>query len=123
MWCWSGGGFEGDAVAHRGELVDVVADLAGRIDAGGVVVGSEVVVARGRVGEQVPDDDQDGAGDRDEGFELASAFDQAPVALTEEGVRSGGRRGGFTEDTLEVGVALTGEIGRASCRERVSYHV
>ena len=34
----------------------------------------------------MPDDDQDGAGDRDEGFEFAAAFDDAPVALAEEGV-------------------------------------
>ncbi len=48
--CVSGGGFEGDAVAQRGELADVVADLAGSVDAGGVVVGSQVVEACGRVG-------------------------------------------------------------------------
>jgi len=33
------GEFEGDAVTQRGELADVVADLAGGVGAGGVVVG------------------------------------------------------------------------------------
>jgi hypothetical protein len=104
----SGGGFEGDAEAQRGELADVVADLAGGVDAMGVVVGSQVVEACGRVGQQVPNDDQDRARDRDEGFELAAAFDQTSVALAEEGVRLGRRSGGFAEHTLEIGVALAG---------------
>ena len=92
-----GGGFEGDAEAQRGELTDVVADLAGGVNAMGVVVGSQVVKACGWVGQQVPNDDQDRAGDRDEGFELAAAFDQASVALAEEGVRLGRSGGGFAE--------------------------
>ena len=60
-----GGGFEGDLVAHRGELGDVVAQLPFGVDAQHVVVGSEVAEAGCRVGEQVPDDDEDRAGDRD----------------------------------------------------------
>ena len=55
----------------------------------------------GGVGEQLPDDDQDGAGDRDQGFEFAAAFDDAPVALAEEGVGFGGRGG-----VLDLGLAL-----------------
>ena len=47
----SGGGFEGDPVAHGGELGDVVADLSFGGDAVGVVVGAEVVEAGGGVGE------------------------------------------------------------------------
>src|SRR6185312_6412327 len=43
----SGGGFEGDPVAHGGELGDVVAHPAFGGDAVGVVVGSEVVEAGG----------------------------------------------------------------------------
>src|ERR1700724_2676644 len=61
----SGGGFEGDAVAHRHQLRDVVACSAFGVDPGGVVVGAEVGVAGGGVVEQVPDDDQDRAGASD----------------------------------------------------------
>ena len=96
----SGGGFEGDAVAHRHQLRDVVADLAFGVDPAGVVVGAEVVEPGGGVGEQVPDDDQDGAGDRDQGFEFAAAFDDAPVAFAEEGVGAGGRGSGVAERAL-----------------------
>ena len=35
---------------------------------------------------------EDGAGDRDQGLEFAAAFDDAPVAFTEEGVGLGGCR-------------------------------
>ena len=75
------GGFEGDPVAHGGELGDVVAQSFVGGDSVGVVVGAEVAETGGRVGQQVPDDDQDGTGDRDEGVEFAAAFDQAPVAF------------------------------------------
>ncbi len=86
----------------------MVADLPFGVDAVGVVVGSEIAESSRWVGEQVPDDGQDGAGDRDEGFEFAAAFDDAPVAFAEKGVRLGGRGGGLAERTLEVGVALAG---------------
>jgi hypothetical protein len=46
------GGFEGDPVAHRGELGEVVADLPSGVDAVGVVVGSEVAESSRGVGEQ-----------------------------------------------------------------------
>jgi hypothetical protein len=52
----------------------------------GVVVGAEVARAGGGVVEQVPDDDEDGAGDGHQGLEFAAALDDAPVAVTEEGV-------------------------------------
>ena len=55
----SGGGFEGDAKAQGGEPADMVSDLAGHIDAVGVVIRPQIVEACGRVGQQVPDDDQD----------------------------------------------------------------
>ena len=55
----SGGGFEGDAKAQGGQPADMVLDLAGRVDAVGVVVGPQIVEACDRVGQQVPDDDQD----------------------------------------------------------------
>src|SRR5512133_3841892 len=105
----SGGWLEGDLVAERFELAHQVAGLAGGVDAVGVVVGAEVVEAGGGVGEQVPDDDQDGAGDGDQGLELADAFHETPVALAEEGV--GG--GGLPERGLEVGVAVAGGAGAA----------
>ena len=50
-------------------------------------VRAEIAVSAGGVGEQVPDDDEDGAGDRDQGAELADAFGQAAVA----GVRGSAR--------------------------------
>ena len=52
-----GGGFDGDLVAHRGELGDVVAQSAFGSDAVAVEVGAEVAEAGGRIGQQVPDDD------------------------------------------------------------------
>jgi hypothetical protein len=39
----------------------MVAYLLARVDAAGVIASAEVVVAGGGVGEEVPDDDQDGA--------------------------------------------------------------
>ena len=46
---WSGGGFEGDAVAQCFELVDVVAFLAVVADAGVVEAGAEVWTPTGSV--------------------------------------------------------------------------
>ena len=63
--------------AHRGQVGDVVAQSSFDDDALGVVVGAEVVEADGGVGQEVPNDTKDGAGDRDQGFDLASAFDEA----------------------------------------------
>jgi len=88
---------EGDVVAHGGELGDVVAHPALGVDEAVVVVGSQVAEAGERVGEQVPDDDEDGSGDRDQGFELAAAFDEASVAFAEESVGFGGRGGDLAE--------------------------
>src|SRR5882757_2263084 len=70
----SGGGFEGDSVAQGGELGDVVAHAAFDVDAAGVVVGSEVVESGERIRQQLPDDHQNGAGDRNERLELAAAL-------------------------------------------------
>src|SRR5918994_1527464 len=106
--CWSGGRGQGDDEAERLELADVVAGLAVLVDAVAVEVGAEVVEAGGGVGEQLPDDHQDRAGDGDQGFELADAPDQAAVALAEEGVGLGGRGGDLAEDALQVRVALAG---------------
>ena len=61
----------------------MVAGLAVRVDAAGVAADAEVVLA---AGEQVPDDDQDGAGDQ--GLEFAAALEDPPVTLAGEGVRA-----------------------------------
>src|SRR5258705_2119153 len=96
----SGGGFEGDSVAQGGELGDVVAHAAFDVDAAGVVVGSEIMEPGEGVSEQVADDDQDGAGDRDQGLELAAAFDDAAGALAGGGGRARGRRRGPGQGAL-----------------------
>ena len=63
---------EGDGEAECLDLPDVAAELAVDIGAG-LVAGPEVGEPGGGIGEQVPDDDQDGAGDRDLGLGLAAA--------------------------------------------------
>jgi len=103
-----------DGVPERFELADVVAGLLLLVDSLVVVARAQVVVAGRGAGQQVPDDDQDGAGNRDEGFEFAAPFDDPPVALTEEGVGFGGRCGYLAEDAFEVGVALAGLAGAAA---------
>src|SRR6476646_9123477 len=55
-----------------------------------------------------PDDDQDGAGDRDQSLELAAALDDTAVAFAEEGVGAGGCGGGLAERAFQVGVAAAG---------------
>src|SRR5262249_51450545 len=82
----SGGWFEGDLVAERFELVDVVLFAPFGSDPVVVEVGAEVAVAAGGGGEQMPDDDEGGPGDGDLGFLLADATGQAAVAGAEEGV-------------------------------------
>ena len=76
----SGGAFEDDRVAEGFELADVLAAKAVGVDAPGVEVRAEVGVAGVGVGEQVPDDDQDGAADGDVGFPGAAAAGDAPRA-------------------------------------------
>jgi len=92
------------------ELADMVAGLAAGVEAAGVVGGAEVVVAGVPVGEQVPDDDQDGAGGGDQGFELAAALDQPPVPLAQEGVGLASRGGRVTEDAFQAGAAFGGGV-------------
>jgi hypothetical protein len=94
--------------------VDEVSLSAVFVDAVGVEVGAEVVVARGRVCEQVPDDDEDRAGDRDERFEFASAFDEPAVAFAEERVCVRGGDGRLAESALQVAVAFAGLAGAGS---------
>jgi hypothetical protein len=61
-----------------------------------VVVGSEVAEAGCWIGEQVPDNDQDRAGNRDQGLESAAALDDTAVAFVEEGVGACGCSGGLS---------------------------
>ena len=79
-------GSKGDLVAEGFELADVVALLALGADAGVVEVRAEVVEADFGVGQQVPDDDQDRAVDRDDGLLLAPPPGDAPITLAKEGV-------------------------------------
>lgn len=74
-------------MAESLELADEVAGLAGGIEMALVPVGAEFLVAGVGVVDEVPGDDQDGTGDRHQGFGVASAFDQAPVSGAEEDIR------------------------------------
>jgi hypothetical protein len=78
--------------------------------AGAVVVevGAQVVEAGLGIGEQVSDDDQDGAADRNDGSLLAAAPCDAPVALPEEGAGLPGGHRGFPERAGQVAVAVPG---------------
>jgi hypothetical protein len=76
-----GDGLERDLVAEGLQLADVVALAAFSIDAGVVEAGSQILEVSVRIGQQVPDDDQDGAADRDDGSLGATAPGDAPVAL------------------------------------------
>jgi hypothetical protein len=81
-------------------LADVVALAAFGVDPGVVEIAAQVGVADGGVGEQVPDDDQQGAADGDDGFLAAAAAGDAPVPLSQEGVGpgdGGGRSEGWGE--------------------------
>ena len=100
----SGGGFESDVEAKGFELSDVVACLGGGVEVSVVVVGAEIVEPSVGVGEQVPDDHQHGASDRDHGFLLATTPDDASVASAEEGIGPTGRGRGLADDRGEVAV-------------------
>jgi hypothetical protein len=89
----------------------VVADLALGVGVAGVEAGTEIVVTDVGVGQQVPDDGQDGAADRDDGFLRAAAAGDAAVALAEGGVGVAGGDGGLAENPGQVGVAVTGAAG------------
>src|SRR4029077_913755 len=80
---------QGDVEAERLDLPEVVAELAVGVGAGLVVAGAEVGEPGGGVGEQVPDDDQDGAGHGDLGLGLAAPAGDPAVALAEEGGGAG----------------------------------
>ncbi|WP_072943972.1 hypothetical protein [Rhodococcus koreensis] len=64
--------------------------IACGVEPEGVAVGPEVTEADTGVDEQVPDDDKDRAGNRDERCQLARAAGRAPVAFAEESFGRGG---------------------------------
>jgi hypothetical protein len=86
----------------------MTAGLAVGVGPAGVMAGAKLAEAGGRVGEQIPDNHQDGTGDGDQGPELAAAPDDPPVALAQEAVGPGGGSGGLAQCALEVGIALPG---------------
>lgn len=95
-------------VAEGLELADEVAGFAGGVEVASVPVGAEFLVGGVWVVDQVPGDDEYRAGDGDQGFGVASAFDDAAVAGAEEGVGAGGGVDSLTERALEPGIALSG---------------
>src|SRR5215813_13687327 len=107
---WSGRGLQGDLVAEGFELADVVALAALGVDPSVVEVAAQVGVAGGGVGEQVPDDDQQGPADGHDGFLAAPAAGDPPVPLAQEGVGAGGGGGGVAENPGQVAVAVPGGV-------------
>jgi hypothetical protein len=93
------------------ELMDELACAAGVADAVGEVIRTKVVEASGRVGQQMPDDGEDGTGDGDQGAELAWAFDQRPAAFTQEGRGLGGSGCGLAQCAGQLAVAVAGLAG------------
>jgi hypothetical protein len=91
-------------------LVDVCALLAFGVDLLVVEVGPEVVVARLRVGQQMPDDYEDGAADGDDRLLAAAAAGDAPIAFAEEGVGPAGGDRSLTDDLGQVAVAVPGAL-------------
>ena len=81
---------------------------SGAVEAAGVVVGAQVGELGGGVGEQLEDDDQDGALQRDQGLGLGHPFDQPAVAFPQEGVGLRGAHSHLGQRGFEVGVAFTG---------------
>ncbi len=67
VWVGSGGRGEGYGVAEGFELADVVVLLRIRVGLAGVVIGAQIVEPGVRTPQQVPDDDEDGAADSDDG--------------------------------------------------------
>ena len=86
----------------------MVAFLRVRVDVLGEVIGTEIGESGVLVGEQVPDDDEDGAPDGDDRAFLAASSGDAPVAFAEEGVGSCGAYGRLAEDAGQVAVAVPG---------------
>ena len=86
----------------RLNLLDVIAELAVGIAAGGAAAGP---VHRAPVSEQVPDE-QDGAGNGDLSLGLAAAAGDPGVALAEEGGVRAALTAAWPEGAAQPGVAL-----------------
>src|SRR3954447_6336695 len=102
----SGGGVKGHRVAKSLQFPNVVTDSALGVGAGGVVLRSEVDEVSVLVGEQGPDDHENGPADGDDGPLLAAASGDPPIPLPEEGVRAAGTDRGLAEDSGQVAVAV-----------------
>src|SRR5262245_35495464 len=103
-----------DLVAKKDlQLMNEAADPAFVVPPADEEVSAEIAEPRAWIREQVPDDDQDGAGDGDQCLELAYPLGETSVALPQEGLgpACGGRR--LAQNALEVGVALAGAGGAA----------
>jgi hypothetical protein len=105
VWVLGGWG-DGDVEAEGLELAEVGADLAVAVGFAMVPAGSEVGEPGFGAGEQMPGDDEDGAGDGALGPVPAEALGQAAGSFAEEGVGAGGTGSGLGAVALEVGVAL-----------------
>jgi hypothetical protein len=71
--------------------------LTGQVALASLLVDSPVVIAGVLVGQQMPDDGEDGVADRDDGAFLAAAAGEAAVAVAEEGVGAGEAGDDLTE--------------------------
>ena len=101
------GGLEGDGLAGQVlQLADEVALAVPAVGAGLVVAVAEVLVAGVGIGEQVPDDREDGVADGDDRASLAAAPGDAVVSLAEEGIGPGRRGDDLAESGGEPGIAL-----------------
>jgi hypothetical protein len=76
----------------------VAAFLGVRVGVSAEVVGAEVTERGVRVLQQVPDDDEDGASDGDDGPVFAPPPGDPSVAFAQEGIGSADPDGGFAQD-------------------------
>jgi hypothetical protein len=97
---------DGDVEAEGLELAEAGADLAVAVGCALVPVGAEAGEPGVGAGRQVPDDDEDRAGDGALGPVPAQALRQAAESFAEEGFGAGGAVGGLGAVALEAGVAL-----------------
>src|SRR5690349_5673286 len=101
------GGFgDLDVEAEGLELAEVGADLAVAVGLAVVPAGAEVAEPGAGVGQQVPDDDEDGPAGRALGADAADAPGEAAEPLAEEGVGAGRAERCLGAVALEVGVAV-----------------